>query len=221
MSATSPPELQPLPDDLLTDVTGILAPAGWQPADGQPSLLLRANTSLMTALRCSFTAGTVSVASVSMTFEDDRPLQISPPAEPGSDARRVRGPGPARRPPGWLELDACVAELLAHVESVRFECETSGLVPTVATMHAGTVRLTPRLPGWPEPAAGPLRAPYEGAAAGLADSAARVKLNALRRAGQGDLLWWEPAQFDTWPRLLSKDGAATCMPGSNRTRPGG
>ena len=61
-----------------------------------------------------------------------------------------------------LELDACIAELLAHVESVRFECETSGLVPTVATMHAGTVRLTPRLPGWPEPAAGPLRAPYEG-----------------------------------------------------------
>ena len=32
-----------------------------------------------------------------------------------------------------------------------------------------------------------------------------MKLNALRRAGQGDLLWWEPAQYDTWPRLLSKD----------------
>ena len=209
MSATSPPELQPLPDDLLTDVTGILAPAGWQPVDGQPSLLMRANTSLMTALRCSFTAGTVTVTSVSMTFDDDRPLQIyvrpqSREAMRGVCEVVVRHADRLDR----LDVDACVAELLAHVESVRFECETSGLVPTVATMHAGTVRLTPRLPGWPDPAAGPLRAPYEGAAAGLADSAARVKLNALRRAGQGDLLWWEPAQFDTWPRLLSKDRRA-------------
>ena len=209
MSATSPPELQPLPSDLLTDVTGILAPAGWQPVDGQPSLLMRANTSLMTALRCSFTAGTVTVTLVSMTFEDDRPLQIyvrpqSREAVRGVCEVLVRHADRLDR----LDVDACVAELLAHVESVRFECETSGLVPTVATMHAGTVRLTSRLPGWPDPAAGPLRAPYEGAAAGLADSAARVKLNALRRAGQGDLLWWEPAQYDTWPRLLSKDRRA-------------
>ena len=209
MSATSPPELQPLPDDLLTDVTGILAPAGWQPVDGQPSLLMRANTSLMTALRCSFTAGTVTVTLVSMTFEDDRPLQIyvrpqSREAVRGVCEVLVRHADRLDR----LDVDACVAELLAYVESVRFECETSGLVPTVATMHAGTVRLTSRLPGWPDPAAGPLRAPYEGAAAGLSDSAARVKLNALRRAGQGDLLWWEPAQYETWPRLLSKDRRA-------------
>jgi len=209
MSATSPPELQPLPADLLTDVTGILAPAGWQPVDGQPSLLLRANTSSMTALRCSFTAGTVTVTSASMTFEDDRPLQIYVRPQSREAVRGVcevlaRHADRLDR----LDVDACIAELLAHVESVRFECETSGLVPTVATMQAGTVRLTSRLPGWTEPAPGPIRAPYEGAAAGLADSAARVKLNALRRAGQGDLLWWEPAQYETWPRLLSKDRRA-------------
>jgi hypothetical protein len=209
MSVTSPPELQPLPDDLLTDVTRILAPAGWQPVDGQPSLLLRANTSLMTALRCSFTAGTVTVTLVSMTFEDDRPLQIyvrpqSREAMHGVCEVLVQHADRLDR----LDVDACVAELLAHVESVRFECETSGLVPAVATMHAGTVRLTSRLPGWPDPAAGPLGAPYEGAAAGLGDSAARVKLNALRRAGQGDLLWWDPAQYDMWPRLLSQDRRA-------------
>jgi hypothetical protein len=187
-------------------VTGILAPAGFQPAAGQPAVLLRANTALSSALRCTFTAGTVTVVSASMMFDDDRPLQIYVRPQSGEAMRGVcevlaRHADRLDR----LDHEACVAELLAHVESVRFECETSGLVPTVATMQAGTVRLAPRLPAWPEPAAGPLHAPYEGAAAGLADTAARVKLNAMRRAGAGDLIHWELEQFDVWPRLLSKD----------------
>ena len=170
MSATSPPELQPLPDDLLTDVTRILAPSGWQPVEGQPSLLLRSNTSLMSALRCTFTAGTRDRGVGVDDVRGGSPAaDLRPPAEPGSVRGvcevLIRHAGRLDR----LDVDACIAELLAHVESVRFECETSGLVPTVATMQAGAVRLTSRLPGWPEPAAGPLRAPYEGAAAGLAD----------------------------------------------------
>ena len=44
---------------------------GWLPVDGQPSLLLRSNTALMTALRCTLTADSVTVASVSMKQYDE------------------------------------------------------------------------------------------------------------------------------------------------------
>jgi hypothetical protein len=66
-----------LADDILSAITPVLSGGGWQAVDGHPSLFLRSNTALMSALRCSFTAGGVTVASASMMFEEDRPLQLA------------------------------------------------------------------------------------------------------------------------------------------------
>lgn len=142
-----------LADDILAAITPVLSGGGWQAVDGHPSLFLRSNTALMSALRCSFTAGSVTVSSASMMFEEDRPLQI---------AVQPRGPGgfvavceALNRHAGRLDrLDYadCVADLLHHVPEVRLECETSGLVPTVATAAGPAVHYQPLpLPAWRPP----------------------------------------------------------------------
>ncbi len=189
----------PLADDLVAQLAEALAPAGWQPVSGHPSLFLRSNTALMSALRCSFTGDSVTVASVSMMFEEDRPLQLTVRA-PGREALLAvcqvlnRHAGRLDR----LQYADCVAELLRHVPEVVVEAESSGLVPTVAraggnpgdapgTGHDG-VRYEPTPPPvWP---------PSE---------RARAELNLQRRAGAAGLLSWGAAQYKQLPRLLAKD----------------
>ena len=140
-----PPEVEPLPDDLLSICTALLAPGGWLPVDGQPSLLLRSNTALMTALRCTLTADSVTVASVSMMFEEDRPLQLTMQPR-GRDAFAAvcdlvnRHAGALDR----LDHQACVADLLRYVDWVGVESESSGLIPTIARRADGAVRTIPR-----------------------------------------------------------------------------
>jgi len=178
-----------LADDILSAITPVLSGGGWQAVDGHPSLFLRSNTALMSALRCSFTAGGVTVASASMMFEEDRPLQLA--VQPrGRDAFLAvcqalnRHAGKLDR----LDYADCVADLLHHVPEVRLECETSGLVPTVATAAGPAVHYRPLpLPTWP---------PLE---------KARAALNQRRRAGDPELLAWEPARYKEWTKLLGKD----------------
>jgi hypothetical protein len=175
----------------------ILSSAGWEPVEGQPSLFLRSNAPLLSALRCTLTATKVTVEAVSMTFAEDRPLQLV--VQP----RGPEGFAPvcevlARHAPRLdrLDYEGCVAELLAHVPEVLVECESSGLVPTVARRQAGQggqrglVHYEPApLPAWP---------PSE---------PSRRQLNERRRGGDGDsaLLPWGPAQHKELPRLLAKD----------------
>ena len=64
------PDAEPLADDLVAACMHMLLPAGWQPVEGHWSLFLRSNAALMSALRCTLTAGSVTVASVSMMFEE-------------------------------------------------------------------------------------------------------------------------------------------------------
>src|SRR5690242_12468534 len=109
-----------LGDDLIAELTRALEPAGWQGVDGHPSLFLRSNTALMSALRCSFTGEAVTVASVSMMFEEDRPLQLTmQPA--GRDALLAVCAVLNRHASRLDRLDhaGCVAELLQHVPEVR------------------------------------------------------------------------------------------------------
>jgi hypothetical protein len=205
-SAADPLEDQPMADELLSACTHMLAPAGWQPVAGHPSLLLRSNTALMSALRCSLTAGSVTVSSASMMFEEDRPLQLTMQPRRRDAFTAVcellnRHAGELDR----LDYAACVANLLRYVDRVTVECETTGLVPTVATLAGGGVRYQPARPSWPEPASGPLRAPYEGHARGCADSRERKQLNQRRAAGETELLPWEPDQYKPLSRLLTKD----------------
>src|SRR5688572_24896147 len=48
---TAVAEVEPLPNDLLAPLSRILTPSGWQAVEGHPSLFLRSNTALMSALR--------------------------------------------------------------------------------------------------------------------------------------------------------------------------
>ena len=184
-----PPEVEPLPDDLLSVCTALLAPGGWLPVDGQPSLLLRSNTALMTALRCTLTGDSVTVASVSMMFEEDRPLQLTMQPR-GRDAFAAvcdlvnRHAGALDR----LDHQACVADLLRYVDWVGVESESSGLIPTIARLAGGVVRTDPApLPTWPPP------------------ERSRAALNQRRRDGDIGLLGWERPQHKELPRLLAKD----------------
>jgi hypothetical protein len=184
-----PPEVEPLPDDVLSICTALLAPGGWLPVDGQPSLLLRSNTALMTALRCTLTADSVTVASVSMMFEEDRPLQLTMQPR-GRDAFAAvcdlvnRHAGALDR----LDHQACVADLLRYVDWVGVENESSGLIPTIARRGDGGVRYDPApRPAWPPP------------------ERSRAALNQRRRDGDIGLLPWAPPQYKELPRLLAKD----------------
>jgi hypothetical protein len=181
----------PLADDLVVELTEVLAPAGWQPVSGQPSLFLRSNTALMSALRCNFTGDGVTVASVSMMIEEDRPLQLTVRA-PGREALlavcQVLNRHAARL--DRLQYADCVAELLRQVPEVVVEAESSGLVPTVARAGGGAdnIRYEPVPPApWPPP------------------ERSRAELNLRRRAGAAGLLSWEAAQYKQLPRLLAKD----------------
>jgi hypothetical protein len=182
-------EVEPLPDDLLAPLSRILTPSGWQSVEGHPSLFLRSNTALMSALRCTFTSRSVTVASVSMMFEEDRPLQLSvQPRDLGTFAAVCEV---LNRHAGRLDrldyLD-CVTDLLRHVGEVRLECETTGLVPTVARVAGGAVQFEPAPPPeWPPP------------------ERQRSELNQRRGAGDASLLPWERAQHKQFPRLLAKD----------------
>jgi len=186
---TAVAEVEPLPNDLLAPLSRILTPSGWQAVEGHPSLFLRSNTALMSALRCTFTSRSVTVASVSMMFEEDRPLQLSvQPRDLGTFAAVCevlnRYAGRLDR----LDYVDCVADLLKHVAEVRLECETTGLVPTVASMAGGVVRYEPAPPPvWPAP------------------ERQRSELNQRRAAGDTSLLPWERAQQKQFPRLLEKD----------------
>ena len=143
----------------------------------------------MSALRCTFTGRSVTVASVSMMFEEDRPLQLSvQPRDLGTFAAVCevlnRHAGRLDR----LDYADCVADLLSHVGEVRLECETTGLVPTVARMAGGAVHYEPAPPpAWPPP------------------ERQRSELNQRRGAGDTTLLPWERAQHKQFPRLLAKD----------------
>src|SRR5262245_3691477 len=112
-----PPEVVPLPDDVLSVCTALLEPGGWLPVDGHPSLLQRSNTALMSALRCTLTSDGVTVAWVSMMFDEDRPLQLMMQPR-GRDAFAAvcdlinRHAGALDR----LEYQACVADLLRYVD---------------------------------------------------------------------------------------------------------
>jgi hypothetical protein len=178
-----------LADDILSAITPVLSAGGWQAVDGHPSLFLRSNTALMSALRCSFTAGGVTVASASMMFEEDRPLQLT--VQPrGRDAFLAvcqalnRHAGKLDR----LDYADCIADLLHHVPEVRLECETSGLVPTVATAAGPAVHYQPLpRPTWPPP------------------EKSRAALNQRRRAGDSELLAWDPAQYKEFSKLLGQD----------------
>jgi hypothetical protein len=178
-----------LADDILSAITPVLSAGGWQAVDGHPSLFLRSNTALMSALRCAFTAGGVTVASASMMFEEDRPLQLS--LQPRGRAAFLAVCETLNRFAGKLDrLDYadCVADLLRHVPEVRLECETSGLVPTIATLHGPAVHYQPApAPAWPPP------------------ERSRTALNQLRRAGESALLAWEPPQYKEFAKLLAKD----------------
>ncbi len=186
---TAVAEVEPLPDDLLAPLSRILTPSGWQAVEGHPSLFLRSNTALMSALRCTFTSRSVTVASVSMMFEEDRPLQLS--VQPHDLATFAAVCEVLNRHAGRLDrLDYvdCVTDLLGHVAEVRVECETTGLVPTVARMAGGAVQYEPAPPpAWP---------PAE---------RQRSELNQRRGAGDATLLPWERAQQKEFPRLLAKD----------------
>jgi hypothetical protein len=179
----------PLPDDVLAVCTALLSPAGWLPVHGHPSLLLRSNTALLSALRCTLTGTSVTVASVSMTFEEDRPLQLT--VQPRDrDTFAAVCDLLTRHASALDRLDhvACVADLLRYVDRVEIESESSGLVPTVARVVAGAIRY--------EPAPPPVWPPSE---------RARAALNQRRRAGDGDLLAWDDGQYKQLPRLLAKD----------------
>jgi hypothetical protein len=179
------------PGDVLSTATRILTLTGWQPVEGHPSLFLRSNPALLSALRCTLTGDSVTVASVSMTFEEDRPLQIA--VQPrGRDGFAAvcelisRHAGKLDR----LDYADCVADLLRYADRVQVECETSGLVPTVARIAraGGGVSYEPApRPAWPPP------------------ERWRAELNQRRRAGGADLLPWEPSQYKQLPRLLAKD----------------
>lgn len=179
----------PLAGDLIAQLTDVLAPAGWQPVAGHPSLFLRSNTALMSALRCHVGGDGLTVASVSMMFEEDRPLQLTIPAA-GRDTLLAicqvlnRHAGRLDR----LDYADCVEELLRHVAEVRVEAESSGLVPMAARLAGGAVRYDKAPPPvWP---------PSE---------AARAELNERRGAGEAGLLPWEAAQYKQLPKLLAKD----------------
>lgn len=186
---TAVAEVEPLPNDLLAPLSRILTPSGWQAVEGHPSLFLRSNTALMSALRCTFTSRSVTVASVSMMFEEDRPLQLSvQPRDLGTFAAVCevlnRHAGRLDR----LDYVDCVADLLKHVGEVRLECETTGLVPTVARLAGGAVHYEPApLPAWPPP------------------ERQQSELNQRRGGGDTMLLPWERAQHRQFPRLLAKD----------------
>jgi hypothetical protein len=184
-----PPEVVPLPDDVLSLCTALLEPGGWLPVDGHPSLLLRSNTALMSALRCTLTGDTVTVASVSMMFEEDRPLQLTMHPR-GRDAFAAVCDLVSRHAAALDRLDyqGCVADLLRYVDWVGVECESSGLVPTIARLAGGAVRYDAApLPAWP---------PHE---------RSRAALNVRRRAGDAALLAWESPKYKELPRLLAKD----------------
>ncbi len=186
---TAVAEVEPLPDDLLAPLSRILTPSGWQAVEGHRSLFLRSNTALMSALRCTFTSRSVTVASVSMMFEEDWPLQLSvQPHDLGTFAAVCevlnRHAGRLDR----LDYADCVTDLLRHVGEVRLECETTGLVPTVARMAGGAVQYEPAPPAvWPPP------------------ERQRSELNQRRGAGDTTLLPWERAQQKQFPRLLAND----------------
>jgi hypothetical protein len=192
---TTAAEPVPLADDLVAELASSLSPAGWQQVAGHPALFLRSNTALMSALRCNFTGDGVTVASVSMMFEEDRPLQLAMKVSGRDDLLAVcqvlnRYAGRLDR----LDHADCVAELLRHVAEVQVEAESSGLVPTVARVAGGQgqgqgdVRYEPAAPEvWPPP------------------EQSRADLNQRRRAGEAGLLPWEPAQYKELPRLLAKD----------------
>ncbi len=89
------------------------------PVHGHPSLLLRSNTALLSALRCTLTGSSVTVASVSMTFEEDRPLQLTVRPRDRDTFAAVcdllsRHAGALDR----LDYAACVADLLRYVDRV-------------------------------------------------------------------------------------------------------
>jgi hypothetical protein len=178
-----------LADDILAAITPVLSAGGWQAVDGHPSLFLRSNTALMSALRCAFTAGGVTVASASMMFEEDRPLQLSLQVRGRNAFLAVcealnRHAGKLDR----LDYADCIADLLHHASEVRLECETSGLVPTIATLHGPAVHYQPlAAPPWPPP------------------EKSRAALNQRRRAGESELLAWEPAQYKEFAKLVGKD----------------
>jgi hypothetical protein len=184
-----PPEVVPLPDDVLSLCTALLAPGGWLPVDGQPSLLLRSNTALMSALRCTLTSESVTVAWVSMMFDEDRPLQLAMHPR-GRDGFAAVCDLVSRHAAALDRLDyqGCVGDLLRYVDWVGVECESSGLVPTIARRVDGAVRydLAPRS-AWP---------PHE---------RSRAALNARRREGDAALLAWDPPRYKELPRLLAKD----------------
>ena len=184
-----PPEVVPLPDDVLSVCTALLAHGGWLPVDGHPSLLLRSNTALMSALRCTLAGDSVTVASVSMMFEEDRPLQLTmQPRERDGFAAVCDLVSRHAAALDRLDYQACVADLLRYVDWVGVECETSGLIPTIARQVRGAVRYDPApRPAWP---------PHE---------RSRAALNERRRSGDAALLAWDPPQYKELPRLLKKD----------------
>ena len=186
----TPDQIALLDDDLLAVCAAMLSPAGWQPVEGHPALFLRSNMALLSALRCTLTTSSVTVASASMTFEEDRPLQIT--VQPrGRDGFAAvcdlfgRHAGALDR----LDYEACVADLLRYVPEVHLECETSGLIPTVARVSRGAIVYEPAPPpAWPPP------------------ERARAALNQRRRAGDdAALLAWEPGEYKALSRIVSKD----------------